>query len=37
MTSTVPKTTQTHREPSRKDAGKIARAARLRAANINPR
>src|SRR3954449_2964415 len=41
MTSTAPKTTQktaqSHREPSRKDAGKIARAAQLRAANINPR
>ena len=45
MTSTAPKTTQTSaqktaqivREPSRKDAGKAARAAELRAANINPR
>ena len=37
MTSTVLKTTQTHREPSRKDAGKTAPAAELRAANINPR
>jgi len=37
MTSTVLKTTQTHREPPRKDAGKTARAAEWRAANINPR
>src|SRR3979490_3485611 len=41
MTSTAPKTTQKTaqvvREPSRKDAGKAARAAELRAANINPR
>jgi hypothetical protein len=37
MTSTFLKTTQTHREPSRKEAGKTARAAELRAANINPR
>ena len=37
MTSTVLKTPQSHREPSRKDAGKAARAAQLRAANINPR
>src|SRR5438067_13612117 len=45
MTSTVPKTPQTStqnsaqivREPSRKDAGKAARAAVLRAANLNPR
>ena len=37
MTSTVLKTTQTHRAPSRKDAGKTAPAAELRAANINPR
>jgi hypothetical protein len=37
MTSTVRKTTQTDREPARKDAGKAARAAELRAANINPR
>src|SRR3954447_8686062 len=45
MTSTAPKTAQTStekpahivREPSRKDAGKAARAAELRAANINPR
>src|SRR3982074_2552648 len=41
MTSTAPKTTkktgQLVREPSRKDAGKAARAAELRAANINPR
>src|SRR5258707_12820208 len=37
MTSTAPKTTQTHREPPRKDAGKAARTAELRAANINPR
>src|ERR1700710_677154 len=41
MTSTAPKTTQKTaqivREPSRKDAGKAARAAKLRAANINPR
>src|SRR3954463_14519778 len=45
MTSTAPKTPQTStqktaqtiREPSRKDAGKAARAAELRAANINPR
>ncbi|MEA2822385.1 MAG: hypothetical protein QOJ86_4389 [Bradyrhizobium sp.] len=41
MTSTAPKTTQkttqTYREPSRKDGGKAARAAQLRAANINPR
>src|SRR5712672_2221713 len=41
MTSTAPKTAQKTaqivREPSRKDAGKAARAAELRAANINPR
>src|SRR3954466_5219569 len=45
MTSTAPKATQktaektAHiiREPSRKDGGKAARAAQLRAANINPR
>ena len=37
MTSTVLKTTQAHREPLRKDAGKTAPAAELRAANINPR
>src|SRR6195256_3351730 len=37
MTSTVLKTTQTHRDPPRKDAGKAARAAELRAAKINPR
>jgi hypothetical protein len=41
MTSTAPttaqKTAQLVREPSRKDAGKAARAAELRAANINPR
>src|SRR3954470_5303838 len=41
MTSTAPmtiqKTAQILREPSRKDAGKAARAAELRAANINPR
>src|SRR3954453_428682 len=34
---TAPKTAQIVREPSRKDGGKAARAARLRAANINPR
>src|SRR6201989_1509052 len=41
MTATAPKTAQKTaqivREPSRKDAGKSARAAELRAANINPR
>src|SRR5712672_2025711 len=41
MTSTAPKTAQKTaqivREPSRKDAGKAARAAELQAANINPR
>ena len=41
MTSTAPrtaqKTAQIVSEPSRKDAGKAARAAELRAANINPR
>src|SRR5258708_28749529 len=41
MTSTAPKATQKTaqivREPSRKDAGKAAQAAELRAANINPR
>src|SRR5882757_10987345 len=34
---TIQKTAQIIREPSRKDAGKAARAAQLRAANINPR
>src|SRR4051794_29118220 len=34
---TAPKTAQIVREPSRKDGGKAARAAQLRAANINPR
>jgi hypothetical protein len=34
MTATAPKIV---REPSRKDTGKAARAAELRAANINPR
>src|ERR1700754_873979 len=41
MTSTAPKiaqkSAQTVRDPSRKDAGKAARAAELMAANINPR
>src|ERR1700754_1882371 len=41
MTSTAPKiaqkSAQTVRDPSRKDAGKAARAAELNAANINPR
>jgi hypothetical protein len=37
MTSTAPKTAQIASEPSRKDATKAARAAELRAANINPR
>ena len=41
MTSTAPKTAQKTaqivHEPSRKDAGKAARSAELRAANINPR
>ena len=37
MTSSVPKAAQTVREPSRKNAGKTARAAEWRAANINPR
>src|ERR1700754_2777542 len=41
MTSTAPKiaqkSAQTVRDPSRKDAGGTARAAELRAANINPR
>ena len=38
MTSAVPRTAQDKRDPSRKaDAGSAARAAELRAANINPR
>src|SRR5471032_3610958 len=38
MTSTVPKIVQIASEPLRKaDAGRTARAAELRAANINPR
>jgi hypothetical protein len=38
MTSAVPRTAQDHREPSRKaDSRSAARAAELRAANINPR
>ena len=37
MTSPALKTTQAIREPSRKDTGKAARLAELRAANINPR
>jgi hypothetical protein len=38
MTSAFPRTAQANRDPSRKaDAGSAARAAELRAANINPR
>jgi hypothetical protein len=37
MTSTAARTTHIASEPSRKDSGKAARAAELRAANINPR
>src|SRR4030081_1697392 len=37
MTSSVSKAAQIVREPSRKSAGKTARVAALRAANINPR
>src|SRR6195952_5390570 len=36
-TKTAQKTAQIAHEPSRRDAGKAARAAELRAANINPR
>jgi hypothetical protein len=37
MTSPALKTKQAIREPSRKESGKAARLAELRAANINPR
>jgi fermentation-respiration switch protein FrsA (DUF1100 family) len=37
MTSTAARTPHPVSEPSRKDSGKAARAAELRAANINPR
>src|SRR6266850_4838919 len=38
MTSAAPRTAQNNRDPSRRaDAGSAARAAELRAANINPR